>query len=224
MSRRKRLWFRTLVLFLNNNQIKMNQRMCQLKKGIASTLILSSLYMSILILGACVDAMDDPYPFGKCPDARDARVIDLNVYYAPYEDSRYALETDTVSFSDFEINLELIPEVISESSILGSLPGTAYALSCAATYNFKNISNISITLLEPFGGLEAGADISDNIIVKNNISLKSLEDFDNTFNHFRGVINLLPTNYDQLKTRTIITLKNGSKIVADSSSPYLKVN
>jgi hypothetical protein len=194
----------------------------RLKKGILGTILIYCFYLVFLVLGSCVDQLDSD-PFGSCPGARKANAVDLKVFYSPYSESRFSTESDTVDFKDFSINFELIPELETEGS-LGNFPGNAFALSCAVSYNFQNISNMSVTLLAPFNGLSIGTDISYLFQIDQETTLNKLRVFDNHMPIFGAKLNLTPTDYDQLKTRTFLFLKDGSKIVVDSTSPYLKIN
>ncbi len=194
----------------------------RIKNGLIGTIAICSFYLSILILGSCVDQLDSD-PFGNCPNAKLANAVDLKVFYSPYENSQYAIEKDTVDFIDFRYNFELMPELVDESS-LGNFPGNAYALSCAASFNFKNISNIAVTLLAPFDGLPIGTDISYLLQIDTEITLNKLREFDKQLPIFGAKLNVTPANYEQLKTRTFLFLKDGSKVIVDSTSPFLKVN
>jgi hypothetical protein len=173
-------------------------------------------------MGSCVDQIDSD-PFGSCPDAKTVNAVDLKVFYSPYTNSQYATENDTINFEDFSFNFELIPELQTEGS-LGDFPGKVYALSCAQTFNFKNISNITVTLLAPFNGLPIGTDISYLIQIDQETSLNKLRGFDNIMSIFGAKLNITPSNYDQLKTRTFLFLKDGRKITIDTISPYLIIN
>jgi len=194
----------------------------RLKKGLAGTVFISFFYLFVLILGSCVDQLDSD-PFGSCPSAKTANAIDLRVFFSPYKNSQYSTENDTVSFKDFTFNFELIPELETESN-LGDFPGKTYALSCAESFNFKNISNISVTLLAPFNELPVGTDISYLLQIDKETTLNKLRVFDNLLPIFSAKLNLTPTNYDQLKTRTFLFLKDGNRVIVDTTSPFLKTN
>ena len=137
---------------------------------------------------------------------------------------RYASSSDTVDFEDFFMVLDLEAEVLSEASSTWTF-GRAYALSCAPIYNFKNISNIAVTLREPFGSLQAGTDISYLFETIEGTQLSELRDF-------RGISSLLfglyfqesPENYSQLSLRIFLFLRDGSQILVDTTSPTLKTN
>ncbi|MBN3581833.1 hypothetical protein JYB64_05495 [Algoriphagus aestuarii] len=186
------------------------------------TICLFFSYMVLLVFVSCID-QGDANPFGSCPPPRIANAKDLMVTYAPYENSRYSTEKDTVSFKDFAFNLEIVPEVESETW-LRDFPGRTYALSCAMSYNFKNISNIAVTLLAPYQNLPVGTDISYLLKVNEELTLNKLRDFGGLFPNIAMKITLPPSDYEQLKTRTFLFLKDGSKITVDSNSPYLLVN
>ena len=186
------------------------------------TTCLFGTYMIMLVLVSCIDQVDSD-PFGTCPPPRIAKVKDLRVSYSPYKNSRFSTESDTVSFKDFTFNLEIVPEVDSESW-LKDIPGRSYALSCAASYNFKNISNIAVTLLAPYQDLPIGTDISYLMRVKEDLTLNKQRDFGRLLPNIALEITMPPANYEQLKTRTFLFMKDGSKVIVDSSSPYLIVN
>ncbi|MHA7128472.1 hypothetical protein [Algoriphagus namhaensis] len=182
--------------------------------------------MANLFLLVAVSCVSDPTledPFGSCPEARDARAIGLSVFYSPYKNSAYSSASDTVSLSDFAFNLEIKAELMS--SLTGNgLPGQAYALSCLAAYNFKNISAISVILNAPFNGLPTGTDISYLFLLPNDESLADLKVLNNSPEFISTRLNMTPANYSQLATKTFLFLRDGSQIVFESKSPVLKTN
>jgi hypothetical protein len=186
------------------------------------TTCLFGTYMFMLVMVSCIDQVDSD-PFGTCPPPRIAKAKDMMVSYSPYKNSRFSTESDTVSFKDFTFNIEIVPEVESESWLNG-FPGRSYALSCAASYNFKNISNIAVTLLAPYQDLPIGTDISYLMRVKEDLTLNKLRDFGRLLPNIAMKITLPPAKYEQLKTRTFLFMKDGSKVIVDSNSPYLIVN
>ncbi len=175
-----------------------------------------------MILGSCVDQLDSD-PFGSCPAPETSNAIGLKVAYSPYQDNRYSTDQDTVALKDFSINFEVVAESNTESN-LGYMPGKAFALSCIKTYRFKNISNIAVTLLSPFNGLPVGTDISYLLQVDPETTLNRFREFDNISNYLGANLTIVPENYEQLKTRTFLFLKDGSKIIVDSTSPRIKIN
>lgn len=192
------------------------------KKGVFLTFLLSWAYLMVLVLGSCVDQLDSD-PFGSCPSAKPADAIDLKITYSPYINSRFSSDQDTVSLKDFSMNFEIVPQLSIESYVR-NLPGQALALSCIQTYNFKNISNIAVTLLAPFNDLPVGTDISYLLQVNPETTLNKLREFNNQSIYFSANLNIVPSNYEQLRTRTFLFLKDGKNAVIDSNSPFLKAN
>ncbi len=180
-------------------------------------------YLSMMILIACVD---DPEvnPFGECGGPAKANATDVSLFYEPYSNNRHAIETDTVSIEDFNVYLRLEFETLSQSSPTGSFPGRAYALSCAPNLNFQNIEGISVILLESYGDKEAGTDISNLVTTHNDIKLSDLKDFTGSTGQYRLTVAIQPENKSQLKTKTILHLKNGPEKIVESTSPVLLTN
>jgi hypothetical protein len=78
--------------------------------------------------------------------------------------------------------------------------------------------------LAPFAGLPTGTDISYLLITPDGEKISELRDFQNVSVYFGTKLNITPSNYSQLKTRTFLFLKNGTQKVVDSTSPFLKTN
>ncbi len=186
------------------------------------TLVISLIHLLLLVLASCLDETSIENPFGECPPFRAANVTGLKNQYFPYENSRYSLETGTVLFKEFAIVVELTSELLSDNHI-GKFPGQAYALSCAPAYNFKNISNISIILTAQFAGLQNGTDISYLLELPDKTRLSELRDFQNTSNFFLFTLKKEPANFERLKTKTILFLRNGTQITLDSASPAIQL-
>ncbi len=180
-------------------------------------------YLSMMIFVACVDDTE-VNPFGECGGPSKVNAIDISLFYEPYEDNKYASESDTVNLEDFRIFLKIASETISQSSFTGSFPGTAFALSCAPNLDFQNIASISMTLLAPYGDKEAGTDISSLVTTHDEIKLSDLRDFTGSMGQYRLSIAVQPENESQLKTKTILNLKDGSQKVYESTSPVLLTN
>ncbi|WP_288372327.1 hypothetical protein [uncultured Algoriphagus sp.] len=193
-----------------------------MKKKIKALMVVIAGYFALLIGPSCVqEQLPDLY--ARCPGARDANAIDLNVEFAPYLSDRYATSSDTVDFEDFFMVLDLEAEVLSEASSSWAF-GRAYALSCAPIYNFKNISNIAVTLREPFGSLQAGTDISYLFETLEGTRLSDLRVFQNLIPTFGLYLQENPENYSQLSLRIFLFLRDGSQILVDTTSPTLKTN
>ncbi|MDF2157672.1 hypothetical protein [Algoriphagus sp. CAU 1675] len=181
-------------------------------------------YMGLLIFGSCLSETN-PDPYNQCPGPRMADAKGLNVFHAPYTDNHYSTFEDTVLLEDYIFVLEITPEVLKESFLKNSLPGQAYALSCLESYNFRNISNLSVTLTAPFGDLPTGTDISYLFENYNKEMLSKIRDFNNLEPYLGLYFKSVPKeNFSQLKTRTYLFLKNGTQIWVDSTSPHLKTN
>ena len=200
----------------------MKNKMSGMKKGVLATLFLSHIYLLVLVFGSCVDQLDSD-PFNSCPAAKTVNATDIKITYSPYKGSSFATDQDTVALKDFSFNFELVPQLNTEGFI-GNLPGRAMALSCVQSYNFKNISNIAVTLLAPFNGLPVGTDISYLLKVNSETTLNRFRQFDNLTIYLGTTLTIVPENYQQLKTRTFLFLKDGTNVSVDSSSPYLKTN
>jgi hypothetical protein len=190
-------------------------------RKMGATIGLLGLHLCLLITWSCIEETD--FVEG-CPTPREAEAVSIKeVFYSPYKNQRYANSSDTVNFSEFGFNFELeIQELEALNS--SSFPGQAFALSCIQTYNLRNISNISVVLTAPFAGLPVGTDISYLLITPDGEKISELRDFRNVSVYFGTKLNLSPSNYSQLKTRTFLFLRNGTQKVLDSISPYLKTN
>ncbi|WP_425639152.1 hypothetical protein ACPUEN_05730 [Algoriphagus yeomjeoni] len=195
----------------------MNAKKLKLTGGVISA------YMLLMVFVSCVN---DPEinPFGECGGPRKANATDLTLYYEPSQNSASATESDTVNFKDFNIYLRINWELVSEASTGSSFPGMAFALSCAPNLNFQNITGLRIELLAPYGGQEAGTDISNLVSTHDDIKLSELKDFNGSMGQYRLTVDLEPSNQSQLKTRTVLTLKNGSEKILESTSPVLLTN
>ncbi len=185
------------------------------------TLVVSLVHLLLLVLVSCLDETSIENPFGECPAPRSANAIGLKNQFFPYKNSSYSIETDTVLYKEFAIVLELTPELLSDNQV-GKFPGQAFALSCAPAYDFRNISNIAIILTAPFAGLQNGTDISYLLELPDNTKLSELRDFQNTSNFFLLTLKKEPANFERLKTKTILFLRNGTQITFDSISPAIE--
>lgn len=188
------------------------------------TLAMVSAYMSMMIFVACVD---DPEinPFGECGGPIKVNATNVSLIYEPYKNNQYATESDTVKLEEFNIYLKIDSEPVADASQTGSsFPGRAYALSCAPNLDFQNITSISITLLAPFGGKEAGTNISNLVLTHEDKKLSELTEYRNSVGTYKLKVNLTPGNQSQLKTKTVLKLKNGSEKVIESTSPVLLTN
>lgn len=180
-------------------------------------------YLLILINSSCIDSEDTGYLDG-CPRGKEADALGIKqIFFSPYKNMRYSTAADTVPLSGFGFNFELDVQV-KENPNSGSLPGQAFALSCIQTYTIRNISNISVILTESFAGLPIGTDISYLLVTPDNKRISELREFDNVSVYLGTSLNITPSNYSQLKTRTFLFLKNGTQTFIDSTSPYLKTN
>jgi hypothetical protein len=130
------------------------------RKNIQATLLLSFSYMALLVLNACIENVDSN-PFGECSKVGlKSNLKDFNILYQPYKNGKSSTEADKVIFMDFRFNFSLTIEQISQSSSTFSFPGNAYALSCVALYDVRNISNTPIILAAQYEGIQKGTDIS----------------------------------------------------------------
>ncbi|PZX54851.1 hypothetical protein [Algoriphagus chordae] len=197
-------------------------RILKIKRTKMTLGILAS-YLVMMILVACVNQAETD-PFGECPGTVSANASDVSLFYEPSKNYQYATESDTVKFDEFNVYLRITPEPTSDVSWMSSFPGSAYALSCAQLFDFKNITSIAVTLLAPYGGFAAGTDISKHINVSDELLLSELKDFNSSIAQYRLTINILPANESQLKTKTILTLKNGTQKIFESTSPVLLTN
>ncbi len=180
-------------------------------------------YLMILVTSACIDPEGNG-PIDGCPRPVEADALNIKeVFFSPYRNQRYSTASDTVSISEFGFNFELEIQV-KENPNSGSLPGQVMALSCIQTFNIRNISNISVVLTAPFAGLPIGTDISYLLVTPDDKRISELRDFENVSVFFGSSLEIRPTNYSQLKTRTFLFLKNGTQTFVDSTSPYLKTN
>jgi hypothetical protein len=188
-------------------------------RRILATMGVVGLQLSLVIVWSCIDA---PELSDICPRPEPANAIGLkSVFYNPYRNQRYSSSSDTVPLSEFGFNFELEIQRI-EALNRFSLPGQAFALSCAQTFSIRNISNVSVILLQPFAGLPVGTDISYLLITPEGKKLSELRQFENVTVWFGTRLAITPPNFSQLKTRTFLFLKNGTQKAVDSTSPILK--
>lgn len=192
-------------------------------KKVSMTLGLCVAYLLLVLASACIDT-EDSTSLDSCPNPAEADALGIKqVFYSPYKNQSYSTAADTVLLSEFGFNFELeIREKENPNS--GSLPGQAFALSCIKTYNIRNVSSITVLLLEPFANLPIGTDISYLLITPEKKKLSELRNFENVSVYFGTSLNITPSNYSRLKTRTFLFLKNGTQKIVDSTSPYLKTN
>lgn len=189
-----------------------------IRRGVAVLCILG-VQLSLLVFGSCVDP---PELSDICPSPGPADAVGIkNVFYSPYINQRYSTERDTVPFSEFGFNLELEIRKL-EANISGSMPGQAFALSCAESFTIRNISNIIVELREPFAGLPTGTDIGYLLVTPEGKKLSELREFENVTVWFGTKLAVTPPNFSQLKTRTFLFLRNGTRYVMESTSPTLK--
>jgi hypothetical protein len=192
-------------------------------KVIKSTLIIFFSYMGLMVVGSCIENIDSD-PFGGCPSAYKGLAKDIKVLYGPYKDNRYSTENDLVSFQDFTFNLELDIEKSNEANLGFSFPGKAYALSCLEIFNVGNISNIAIILAAPYEGIQRGTDISYLFFVNEKERLSEFRDFSKIFRYISLKLEKAPTNNTQLKTKTVLYLRDGTQQIFESTSPTLISN
>ncbi len=179
-------------------------------------------YLLLLLPSGCIEG-GDPEQDG-CPRPTEADAIGIKrVFFSPYQNQRYATAADTVPLSEFGFNLELELRQ-KEPQASGKFPGQAFALSCLGTYNIRNVSNISVVLLEPFAGLPVGTDISYALLIEGDKKLSQLRKLERVTAYFGTSLSLVPENYSQLTTRTFLFLKDGTQKTIDSTSPHLKIN
>ncbi len=194
-------------------------------KNLTFTITLCFGYLALLVLGSCLDTGNEFDPMFDCGPTQPANATDIEVLYGPFTNDEYSTESDTVSFDDFTFNIKLEVELLTESSLKNSLPGQAFALSCAPIYTLRNLSNISVILTAPFAGLQTGTDISYLISLQEDGTLLSeFRDFREVFSIFSTKLDKAPDDLSQLKTRTVLFLKNGEQVSYLSSSPVLKTN
>jgi len=192
-------------------------------KVIRATVAIFFSYMALMIIGSCIENVDSD-PFGSCPQAVKGVAKGIKVLYGPYKDNRYSTENDLVSFQDFTFNLELDIEKSNEASLGSSFPGRAYALSCLETFNVGNISNIAIILAAPYEGIQIGTDISYLFYVNEKERLSEFRDFSNISRYLGLKLTTAPSNNTQLKTKTVLYLRDGSQKIFESTSPTLISN
>jgi hypothetical protein len=200
------------------------KRLIARSKNIQATLLLFFSYMTLLVLGACIENVDSN-PFGECSKAGlKSNLKDFEVLYQPYKNEKYSTESDEVNFKDFRFNLNLTIERISQSSSTFNFPGNAYALSCLALYDVRNVSNIAIILAAPYEGIQTGTDISYLFQTQDDIRLSEFRDFSKTSGFISLNLQKAPTSKTQLKTKTIVYFKNGTQKLVESTSPILLIN
>ncbi len=193
-------------------------------KKIFSTIIVSVSYLSLLVLGACIENIDSD-PFGECPTTgQKSNLIDFSVQYEPYRNNRYSISSDEVNFKDFKFNLSFTLEQLSEAKYHSIFPGQAFALSCIAVYDIRNVSNIAILLAAPFENIPTGTDVSYLFIAQNGEPLSEFRDFSKMTTILSLTLQKTPTSKTQLKTKTIVFFKNGTQKLIESTSPTILIN
>jgi len=192
-------------------------------KMIKSTLGVFFAYMGLMIIGSCIENIDSD-PFSGCPSAFKGFAKDIKVHYGPYQNNRYSTENDLVPFKDFTFNLELEIEKSNEANLSSSFPGKAYALSCLESFNVDNISNIAIILAAPYEGIQNGTDISYLFFVNEEERLSEFRDFSNISRYLSLKFEKAPSNNTQLKTKTVLYLRDGTQKIFESTSPTLIPN
>ncbi|SFT53737.1 hypothetical protein SAMN04489724_1209 [Algoriphagus locisalis] len=193
-------------------------------KRVKLTIAISSAYLSMMILVACVDD-SEMNPFGECGGPQKVNATDVSLFYEPFTNNQYATESDTVDLEDFIIYLRIGSEIVSDRSIgRNNFPGRAYALSCAPNLDFQNIASITMTLLAPYGGKDAGTTISNLVTTHDDIKLSDLRDFNGSTGLYRLTLDLEPEDNSQLKTKTVLKFKNGTEKIFESISPVLLTN
>ena len=132
--------------------------------------------MPILVLSACIENVDSN-PFGECSKVGpNSNLKDFEVLYQLYENEKCSTEADKVILKNFRFNLSLTIEQISQSSRTFYFPGNAYALSCAALFDVRNVSDIAIISAAPYEGIQTGTDISYLCETQNDIRLSEFRD------------------------------------------------
>ncbi|WP_075351405.1 hypothetical protein [Algoriphagus marinus] len=192
-------------------------------KVFKSTLSVFFAYMGLMIIGSCIENVDSD-PFGRCPSAYKGLAKDIKVLYGPYKDNRYSTENDQVPFDDFTFNLELDIEKSNEANLGSSFPGKAYALSCLEAFNVGNISNIAIILAAPYEGIQSGTDISYLFFVNEKERLSEFRDFSKISRYISLKLEKAPAKNTQLKTKTVLYLRDGTQKIFESTSPTLIPN
>ncbi|MEP0713062.1 hypothetical protein [Algoriphagus sp.] len=192
-------------------------------KWIQTTFGILTVYLGMMILAACMSETELD-PFGECEGTVKANAKDVSFFYEPYKNNQYVTKADTVKFSEFTIYMRIEAEVMAEASSPSNSFGAAYALSCAAIFDFQNIKSITMELLEPYGNKPAGTDISNLVTTHDGVKLSDLKNFSNSIGQYRLSIDILPAHQSQLKTKTILKLKNGSDKIVESTSPVLLTN
>lgn len=178
-----------------------------------------SMLGSLILVASCInDQLPDLY--AGCPLPPDVDATGIAVSYLPFQ-NRYSLPSDTVLKQDFQFVVELIPTQ-NEDSTGGSQFPFEQTAGCYPQFNFTNISNIAITLVDPLGDLRAGSDISYLFQDKNRIRLSDLRDFKN-FEPMFGLKFIGPLeNYTQFHTRVFLFLRDGTHLVQTSKSPVIR--
>ncbi len=194
-----------------------------IKKALSLTFGLSIFYLLVLVTTACETDPSLQNPFGDCGPVAKADAIDISVFFSPYENDSYSIESDTVYVDDFAFNFQLIPELQSSSN-KGIFPGQAYALSCAELYDFQNISNITVILKKEFNGLPIGTDVSFLLELNDGTTLDKVRDFSKSPTYYMTKLNVSPENFSQLETQTFLFLRDGTQIIVDTTSPYIRTN
>lgn len=143
------------------------------------------------------------------------------VYFGPFKNQQSSSSEDTVGIDEFSFNLELAIGLEKKENN-EPLFSNSDQISCSGIYSITNISNISVLLLEPFSGIPAGTNISYLLITPNGQSISQLKEFDRVPVYVGTKLNFHPKNISQLKTRTFLFLRDGTRFFLDSSSPYLK--
>lgn len=172
------------------------------------------------VVSGCIESIDNAADV--CLNVPIAQAEGIKrIYFGPFQNQQSATSEDTVSVSDFGFNLEL-GIVTEENQELDPFFSSAERISCQGIYSIRNISNIAVVLLEPFGEIPTGTDISYLLLTPSGQSIAQLREFDRVSVYIGARLNFHPKNISQLNTRTFLFLRDGTQIFLDSSSPYLK--
>lgn len=172
------------------------------------------------LVSGCIESIDNASDLCLNVPVVEAEGI-KRVYFGPFRNQQSATELDTVVVENFGFNLEL--DLLTDTT---QQPDPFFSstnrIACQGIYTIRNISNISVILLEPFSDLPAGTDISYLLLTPNGQSISQLREFNRVSAYIGARLNFHPEKISRLRTRTFLFLRNGSQVFLDSTSPFLK--
>lgn len=172
------------------------------------------------VVSGCIESIDNASDLCLNVPVVEAEGI-KRVYFGPFQNQQSASDQDTVVVENFGFNLEL-DLLIEATDLPDPFFSSTNRIACQGVYTIRNISNIAVVLLEPFADLPAGTDISYLLLTPSGQSIAQLREFNRVSVYIGARLNFNPEKISQLRTRTFLFLRDGTRVFLDSTSPFLK--